>query len=230
MEMSEVAFSGKITAAFTHEMKNVLAIIKEAAGLMEDLLLMSRDVPFPHRERFARAIGTIGEQVTRGVELSNRLNRFAHSSDEPAAVVDLNALAGQFAGLVHRFPRLKNVILAAAKPEEGAGASIFVSPVRLQMGLFAAAACCWNNMPAGGEILLAPSMRGEMAAIGLLCRGELGERDDFIGKVSADQGWDAAMGIIRSLSGTLEWDGAEFGFHLIFPPADLTRSPGGGDG
>ena len=55
-DLREVAFLGRITAAFTHEMKNVLAIIKESAGLMEDLLALSQEAAFPHRDRFARCL------------------------------------------------------------------------------------------------------------------------------------------------------------------------------
>ncbi len=47
-DLSETAFMGKITAAITHEMKNVLAIIKESAGLMEDLLSVAKDDSFQH--------------------------------------------------------------------------------------------------------------------------------------------------------------------------------------
>ena len=32
----QVAFFGRMTAGITHEMKNVLAIIKESSGLMQD--------------------------------------------------------------------------------------------------------------------------------------------------------------------------------------------------
>ncbi|MCP3901564.1 MAG: sensor histidine kinase, partial [Desulfobacteraceae bacterium] len=38
----KAAFFGKITASITHEIQNVLAIIKENAGLMEDFLLINQ--------------------------------------------------------------------------------------------------------------------------------------------------------------------------------------------
>ena len=86
----EAAFLGKITAGITHEIKNVLAIIRESSGLMEDLLSLAQQETFAHGEKFSNALSTIHEQVNRGVELVNRLNRLAHSPDEPEARVDLN--------------------------------------------------------------------------------------------------------------------------------------------
>jgi len=88
-ETKEAAFMGRITAGVTHEMKNVLAIIKESAGLMEDLLALSKDASFPHREKFSSVLSKIRNQVARGVDISTRLNAFAHSPDRRPADVDL---------------------------------------------------------------------------------------------------------------------------------------------
>ena len=126
-DLREVAFLGRITAAFTHEMKNVLAIIKESAGLMEDLLALTPGPAFPHRDRFARSLTTIQAQTKRGVELSNRLNRLAHSSDKEVARVDLNDILEQVIILSERFARLKGVSLQLYP--HGEALSVVVSPV-----------------------------------------------------------------------------------------------------
>ena len=115
-DLREAAFLGRITAAFTHEMKNVLAIIKESAGLMEDLLALSQEATFPQRDRFVRCLTTIAAQTKRGVELSGRLNRFAHSPDQDIATVDLNDILEQVVFLSGRFARLKGVTLRPASP------------------------------------------------------------------------------------------------------------------
>jgi hypothetical protein len=82
MELEKAAFMGRITAGVTHEIKNVLAIIKESAGLMEDLFELSKDHAPPPREKFLRTLTRITEQVRRGVDLATNLNEFAHTSDE----------------------------------------------------------------------------------------------------------------------------------------------------
>jgi len=50
-ESRKAAFMGRITASATHDMKNVLAIIKESAGLMEDLIALHKDLPAPLQEK-----------------------------------------------------------------------------------------------------------------------------------------------------------------------------------
>jgi signal transduction histidine kinase len=147
MEQHETAFLGRISAGMTHEIKNVLAIIKESSGLMEDLLALSGDGSFPYREKFQQVLTTIRDQVGRGVELTTRLNRFAHSMDEPVAEVELNDLIGQMALLMQRFARLKKVqlqVVPAAQP-----ITVRTDPFRLQLVL---AACV--------DYLLAQSREG----------------------------------------------------------------------
>jgi len=67
----EVEFFGKITAGVTHEMKNVLAIIKEISGLMEDILAVTGEDAFPNKAKFQNALSRILDQVRRGVNITN---------------------------------------------------------------------------------------------------------------------------------------------------------------
>ena len=111
VKANELAFFGKIAAGVTHELKNVLAIIKESNGLMADLLAMLKETPFVYREKFQRSIGRIEEQVRRGTEITSRFNGFAHGVDHPVASIDLNAIVAQTVLLAARFARLQHVEL-----------------------------------------------------------------------------------------------------------------------
>lgn len=217
MKDDEVAFSGRITAAFTHEVKNVLAIIKEASGLMEDLLSLSRDASFPHRERLVRAVSTIQAQVNRGVELSTRLNRFAHSLDEPVAAVDLKDMIDQFALLAQRFARLKEVKLTSSTAAFEGAFNLVISPVRLQMALLAAVEACWGEMPAGAEVHLRAEMRNGEAAVRVACLGDLGRREDFVRRIVGSEKWAVLEDVMVNLAGKVEWENDGFGFFLIIP-------------
>lgn len=176
-DLREVAFLGKITAAFTHEMKNVLAIIKESAGLMEDLFLLSQEIPFPHRDRLIRCLTTIQAQTKRGVELSGRLNRLAHSPDEEVAAVDLNEVLEQMVFLSERFARLKGVALRL-NPHEAA-LNVLASPVRLQMVLFECLECCWGSMGSGGKISVSVAPKGKEAVVTFCCQNAGNVAENF---------------------------------------------------
>ena len=55
----KAAFSDKVTASVSHEIQNVLAIIKENAGLMEDILHMNRENLSSSGDRLQKCIESI---------------------------------------------------------------------------------------------------------------------------------------------------------------------------
>ena len=102
-------FYGTITASISHEIKNVLAIINENAGLLEDLTLMAdRGKPIdPARLKIMAA--AVKKQIGRADGILNNMNRFAHSIDEIFSEVDLNQTIEQFTALTERFASMRGV-------------------------------------------------------------------------------------------------------------------------
>jgi C4-dicarboxylate-specific signal transduction histidine kinase len=102
-------FFGRISASISHEIKNVLAIINENAGLLEDLTLMAdRGQPIdPARLKIMAA--AVQKQIARADNILKNMNRFAHSIDETVADVDLNQTIEQFITLTERFVAMQGV-------------------------------------------------------------------------------------------------------------------------
>ncbi len=217
MDPREVAFFGRITAAFTHEMKNVLAIIKESAGLMEDLLALSQNVAFPHQERFVRSLATIEAQARRGVELSNRLNRFAHSPDEAIATVDLNEMLEQIVFLSERFARLKRVTLSLNP--YAAPLPVVTSPVGLHMTIFGFLECCWGGMAGGGNISLSVAQKGPEAVISFACQGGAEFAEDLARRVADSEAGLGLKQIAKHSNCRIECGPSGASFDLILPVA-----------
>ncbi len=110
-------FYGIITASVSHEIKNVLAIINENAGLLEDLTSMAdRGQPLvPARLKMMAA--ALQKQIGRANEILNNMNRFAHSIDETVAEVDLNQTLELFMALADRFTVMRGVKVDLMLPE-----------------------------------------------------------------------------------------------------------------
>lgn len=87
-DIEATAFMGKITAGVTHELQNVLAIIKESSGLMNDLVMISEEIPEDQKDRYHQIIRSMDNQVLRGGELLKSLNGLAHSTDGSRNDVD----------------------------------------------------------------------------------------------------------------------------------------------
>lgn len=112
-EDAGLQFFGSVTASISHEIKNVLAIINENAGLLEDLALMAEKGRPLEIERVKTLAGKVKDQVRRGDEIIKNMNRFAHSVDSFVERVDLDEVLSLVIKLAHRPASMKGVRLEA---------------------------------------------------------------------------------------------------------------------
>ena len=104
-------FFGQMSASISHELKNILAIVKENAGLLNDYLnLMAKGHPFDP-ERFQSVASRIEAQTLRADTLIKNLNRFAHTVDNPSQSVSLNETLSLLTALYQRQANLQQVKL-----------------------------------------------------------------------------------------------------------------------
>ena len=109
-------FFGKMSASISHEMKNVLAIINENAGLLEDLTVMAEKGMPIDPERLKTQASRIMKQIRRGDDIIKGMNRFAHSVDEPLRQTDLNDSLALMCALSGRFASMRGVTLEQEPP------------------------------------------------------------------------------------------------------------------
>lgn len=110
----DLVFFGRVSASVSHELKNVLAVINEQAGLLDDLAgLACRGMPLDP-ERLARAASCLLQQVRRGDAILTHLNRFAHTADAPLREVSLAEAAALAVALGGRQASMRQVALAVA--------------------------------------------------------------------------------------------------------------------
>jgi C4-dicarboxylate-specific signal transduction histidine kinase len=102
-------FFGKMTASISHEIKNVLAIINENAGLLEDLVLMLDQGAEIEPQRLKNMSRTVMKQVSRADAILKNMNRLAHSVDESIKTIDLNEILELVVSLSHRFAAMRDV-------------------------------------------------------------------------------------------------------------------------
>jgi C4-dicarboxylate-specific signal transduction histidine kinase len=187
----EIAFLGKITASMTHEIANSLAIILESAGLLSDILSLSQEGDFPHREKFQRVLGNINDQVKRGVDISSRLNQFAHSMDEPLAEVNVPELLGRVVLLMRRLAKRRGIELMAE--EQAPDLAIMSDPFRLQLVLATVIEQLTEALAEGGSIIMKVQGTSQEVTILLEAQG------------SKKAGWEeAAAPLFATLQEVLE--------------------------
>jgi signal transduction histidine kinase len=105
-DMADVKFFGALSAAMTHDMKNVLAIINENAGLLGDLAVKAQKKATPIDPLKAATISEkIRKNVTRADTMMKRFNRFSHSMDHEAEFLDMEEMVMLVASLSERIIR-----------------------------------------------------------------------------------------------------------------------------
>lgn len=104
-------FFGKMTASISHEIKNVLAIINENAGLLEDLALMAGRGAAIDPQRLTNMSQAVMKQVSRADAIVKNMNRLAHSVDESEKTIDLNDILELLVALSNRFAVMHGVVL-----------------------------------------------------------------------------------------------------------------------
>ena len=102
-------FFGRISASISHEIKNVLAIVNENAGLLEDYSIMAEEGMPLDPARLKKMASTVMNQVSRADEITKNMNRLAHSIDDTIATVELNEIIELFMALTARFAAMRAV-------------------------------------------------------------------------------------------------------------------------
>jgi C4-dicarboxylate-specific signal transduction histidine kinase len=141
-----------MTAGATHEFLNVLAIISEASGLLQDILSLNRGEPSSWDEKAKASLARIRRQIDRGTDLSECLNKFAHSLDESGVRVDMNDTLDRVAVLMRHAARLEKVVLQTQRGEPSP--VIVTNPLHLQIVLATFIEWCLDLASPGGTITL----------------------------------------------------------------------------
>ncbi len=142
-------FFGRVSASVSHEIKNVFAVINEAAGLIEDFTLMAeRGMPLKP-ERLKSAANSIQGQIRRGDAIVKNMNAFAHSTDEDSREVNLAELLDLTVALANRLADMKQIRLTTGRCEP---VSITANPFDLTRLLHSSIAAALDKLSAGDTL------------------------------------------------------------------------------
>jgi signal transduction histidine kinase len=148
----DLAFFGRIGADVSHELRNVLSIVGEHAGLLDDLLAMATRRKPLDAERVNKIAASIVRQVHKGTGILDRFSTFAHAAVEPSALFDLTALTENLASLALRRVTLAGGKLDTNLPQEPI--LIRGNPFQVQHALFTAVALILESVESGTTITI----------------------------------------------------------------------------
>ena len=176
LRLLHLHFIGKILAGFTHEIKNYLAIIKESAGLIEDLITLGKDTKSDSGQ-YLEIIHSIEEHIEKANVLFRYLNRFAHRMDDQFAIFNVNESLEELAALVTRFANQKKITIE--KDFHESMPSIYNNSSLLQFVVYTALEEKIRNLDKNGKIAIQTGVDENSVRIRLIPEGNLieGEGD-----------------------------------------------------
>jgi C4-dicarboxylate-specific signal transduction histidine kinase len=209
------AFVAQVTAGSTHEIRNILAIVKESAGLIEDLIFAFKRRGSLDQDKLKRSLDRIDAQVTRGTELLANLNRFAHSLDHDPDPIDVDREIDQVASLCQFRARRRRHLLE--KQPGNQNLTVAVDPFRFQMSLFAAVECCLDQLPEGSTIRIRVDRRNHRPTVEFT--GQAGDEAVLPAPTEA-RGWNPLVELAGGLGASVEVAESAYGFRISLPAAN----------
>jgi len=176
LRLLHLRFIGKIIAGFTHEVKNYLAIIKESAGLIEDLITLGKDTESDSGQ-YLEIIRSIEEQIEKTNILYRYLNRFAHRMEDQLATFNVNESLEELTALVTRFANQKKITIE--KDFHESMPSIYSNPSLLQLVVYTALEEKIRHLDKNSKISIQTGIDENSVKIRLVAEGNLieGEGD-----------------------------------------------------
>lgn len=208
-ENAEAAFIARMTASTTHELRNVLAVVKESAGLVEDLTLAFQQRKAMNPEKLLQATRRIDAQVSRGADLLTGLSRLAHGLDHPVEPVPLGAHARQVGHLCQRFARLGRHALTVEG--DGDGPTVRANSLAVQMLLVAAIDGCLEQWPEASTITI--RVGAEHGGAYVTVRGSAADHASLPAPAGAPS-WARLTALAAAVGGAVETEAA--GFRIVF--------------
>jgi len=185
---NKAAFLGKITASVTHEIQNVLAIIKETSGLMEDFFLLQKSGGLQDIEdKLENCIKTIKRQAYRGVNLTSGLNGFAHTADSSQSPINIFETIKKMISITKRLFIQKGVDVSILECHKSY--SLITDPVLFQMAVFSCIECLIDNFEATASITLDIQPLNNQTAIKFLYNDDTLTYEDYNQKITQGNHW-----------------------------------------
>ena len=160
-DKDDLAFFGKVNASISHELKNILTIISEAAGLLQDLTEMAGKGQDVELEMLKGCSQDIVEEIQRGFATIKQMNVFAHSVDDPVKRVNLVDVVGLMIALA-KFLSYASKIQFDPVPETEA--MVLTSPFRLQNLIYRALIFAFESAGPDGQVQVAVRPQAEGGA------------------------------------------------------------------
>ncbi len=117
MQSSKMAALGKLAAGMAHELNNPLAMIKESAGWLKDLLEEEEPDKIANFKEIEKTVNKIDLHVERAKSVTHRMLGFGRRFEPVQEDVDMNRVAEQTLSFLENEALHRNIVIEKDFPE-----------------------------------------------------------------------------------------------------------------
>ena len=174
LRLQQLRFIGKIIAGFTHEIKNHIAIIKESAGLIGDLIRFGKEES-NNPLQYLEIITSVEDQIVKTLDLFKYLNRFAHRMDTPHTAFNVNENLEELIALLDRFAHQRKI--SFEKDFQDDVPSLINDPALFQFLVFCFVEEKLTRLDKNSSLILRTALLDKGISVSIIAKGDYIEPD-----------------------------------------------------
>jgi K+-sensing histidine kinase KdpD len=159
MRSRQITFIGKVLAEFTHGTRNYLAIIRESAGWLGDLLGELGQGTEEDREQFAQVLKTIEKQIKILEQTTENLSRFGQRVGAGSSDFNPREIVEEAVSFFTRFVRRHEASIKSEVTETLPG--LYGDPLYIHVLVFILIKDMLERVGRGGQIILRATVQDQ---------------------------------------------------------------------
>jgi len=213
---TQLSFIGQILSVFSHEINNHLAILKESAGLIGDLIELGKTSSRKDLKEILKIIQSIKDQIGQTAYFCNKLNGFGHGMEKPLSAFNIHESIEGLMVLLRRFMNQKMIYLE--KDFTANMPLIYSNPLKIQFLIFCLIEKHLKRLDKKSRIIIKTVYSNNSIGITIIPKGNLIETDEEV--ICKDEIFKQ---IIKQLGGSISQKNADETM-IMFPVSLFSKS------
>ncbi|HKN18942.1 MAG TPA: hypothetical protein VJW95_04025 [Dissulfurispiraceae bacterium] len=173
---SQLSFIGKVLSVFSHDINNHLAILKESAGLIGDLIEFGKTSSRKELKEILKITQSIKNQIELTTYFCDKLNGFGHGMEKPLSAFNIHECIEELIVLLSRFINQKMICLE--KDFTVNMPLIYSNPLKIQFLMFCLVEKHLKRLDRNSRIIIKTMYANDSIGITIIPKGNLIEADD----------------------------------------------------
>ncbi len=176
IRINQLKFIGKILSVYAHDLNNQLGIIKEASGLMEDIVGLNKSKDNRLKEELARPMKSIYSRVRDAAFITSKLSAFGRGMEGGVNSLNINEIVGELLVLLKRMAAERRIELVADFQADIP--AVNADPLMLQFLMFCLMEHQLMKLKAKGRLVFRTVRSGDVLSVIILSEGEAEQSDE----------------------------------------------------